>query len=101
MSFPGLDIETGGEIHVDFLSGYFRSVVFRIRALANKHNSVIFPPNIQRIHVGAKSSFSKTELHVDSNEENVWTNLGFLKPVWNAKDGGEFFLEDKGGVQGG
>ena len=64
MSFPGLNIETRGDIHVDFLSGYFRSIVFRIRALAEKNYSVILPPNIQRIHVGAKSSFSKTEFHV-------------------------------------
>jgi hypothetical protein len=94
MGFPGLYVETRGDIHVDFLSGYFRSVVFRIRALAKKSNGVILPPNIQRIHVGAKSSFSKTEFHVDSDEENVWTILGFLNPVWNARDGGEFFLED-------
>ena len=94
ISFPGLDIETRGDIHVHFLSGYFRSVVFRIRTLAKKLNGVMLPTNIQRIHVGAKSSFSKTELHVDSDEQNVWTILGFLNPVWNAKDGGEFFLED-------
>src|SRR5262249_32380326 len=65
MSFPGLDIETNGDIHIEFLSGYFRSIVFRIRALAKKNNSITLPPNIQRIHVGAKSSFSKTEFHVD------------------------------------
>jgi 2OG-Fe(II) oxygenase superfamily len=94
ISFPGLDIETRGEIHVDFLSGYFRSVVFRIRTLAKKLNGVTLPSNIQRIHVGAKSSFSKTEFHVDSDEQDVWTILGFLNPVWNAKDGGEFFLEN-------
>src|SRR5579863_6803349 len=95
ISFPGLDIETRGDIHVDFLSGYFRSVVFRIITLANKHNGVVLPSNIRRIHVGAKSSFSKTEFHVDSDEPNVWTILGFLNPVWNAKDGGEFFLKTK------
>ena len=95
ISFPGLNIETRGNIHVGFLSGYFRSVVFRIRALARKNNSLILPPNIQRIHVGAKSSFSKSEFHVDSKEENVWTILGFLNPIWNARDGGEFFLEDQ------
>jgi hypothetical protein len=94
MSFPGLNIETRGDIHVDFLSGYFRSIVFRIRALAEKSYSVLLPPNIQRIHVGAKSSFSKTEFHVDSEEENVWTILGFLNPVWNVRDGGEFFLKE-------
>ena len=94
MSFPGLNIETRGEIHVHFLSGYFRSVLFRIRALARRTNSINFPPNIQRIHVGAKSSFSKTEFHADSNDKSAWTILGFLNPVWNAKDGGEFFLQD-------
>jgi hypothetical protein len=92
MSFPGLEIETNGEIHIHFLSGYFRSVVFRVRALASK-NGVTLPPNIRRIHVGAKSSFSKTEFHVDSDDKNAWTILGFLNPVWNAKDGGEFFIE--------
>jgi hypothetical protein len=92
--FPGLNIETGGDIHVEFWSGYFRSLVFRIRELAKKNNNVVLPPYIQRIHIGAKSSFSKTEFHVDSSEENVWTILGFLNPVWNAGDGGEFFLED-------
>jgi hypothetical protein len=72
----------------------FRSIVFRIRTLAMKNNGAVLPPSIQRIHVGAKSSFSKTEFHVDSNDENAWTILGFLNPVWNAGDGGEFFLED-------
>ena len=93
-SFPGLHIETAGDIHIDYLSGYFRSIVFRIRALATKSNGLILPPDIQRIHVGAKSSLSKTEFHVDSEDETAWTILGFLNPVWNAKDGGEFFLED-------
>jgi len=93
-SFPGLHIETAGHIHMDFLSGYFRSVVFRIRALAKENDNLILPPNIQRIHVGAKSSLSKTEFHIDSEDDGAWTILGFLNPVWNAKDGGEFFLED-------
>ena len=94
MSFPGLNIETRGDIHVHFLSGYFRSLLFRIRALARRTHGVVFPPNVQRIHVGAKSSFSKTEFHVDSDDKSAWTILGFLNPVWNARDGGEFFLED-------
>jgi hypothetical protein len=94
ISFPGLNIETHGDIHVEFLSGYFRSIVFRIRALAKKENNLVLPPNIQRIHAGAKSSLSKTEFHVDSDKENAWTILGFLNPVWNARDGGEFFLEE-------
>jgi hypothetical protein len=92
-SFPGLRIETDGDIHIDFLSGYFRSIAFRIRELAKKNNGLVLPLNIQRIHVGAKSSLSKTEFHIDSEDETAWTILGFLNPVWNARDGGEFFLE--------
>src|SRR5262245_28590343 len=84
-SFPGLNIETAGHTHLDFLSGYFRSIVFRIRALAKKNNGLVLPPNIQRIHVGAKSSLSKTEFHIDSEDNAAWTILGFLNPIWNAK----------------
>jgi hypothetical protein len=94
VSFPGLEVETFGAIHSEFLSGYFRGIVFRIRETAKATYKLFLPQNIQRIHVGAKSSLSKTEFHFDSEEENVWTILGFLNPVWNAKDGGEFFLED-------
>src|SRR4051812_25139251 len=68
-SFPGLHIETAGDIHIDFLSGYFRSIVFRISELAKKDNGLVLPPNIQRIHVGAKSSLSKTEFHLDSEDQ--------------------------------
>jgi hypothetical protein len=93
-SFPGLHIETAGDIHIQFLSGYFRSIVFRVRALAKQTIGLVLPPNIQRIHVGAKSSLSKTEFHIDCEDRDAWTILGFLNPVWNARDGGEFFLEE-------
>ena len=93
-SFPALYVETAGDIHIDFLSGYFRSIIFRIKALATKNNRLILPQNIRRINVGAKSSLSKTEFHIDTEDKSAWTILGFLNPVWNARDGGEFFLED-------
>jgi hypothetical protein len=95
VSFPGLDIETEGQIKDAFLSGYFRSIIFRVRDFMLKSNSVTLPQNIKRIHVGAKSSLSKTKPHVDSDKEGVWTILGFLNPVWNASDGGEFFIADQ------
>src|SRR5262245_57680868 len=47
ISFPRLYIETRGDIHVQFLSGYFRSIIFRIRALAKNNNNLVLPPNIQ------------------------------------------------------
>lgn len=93
MGFPGLQIETHGQAHNEFLAGYFRSIVFRIRHRLKKDFSAQLPPEIQRIHISARSSLSKTEFHVDSKDKDDWTILGFLNPVWNAKDGGEFYLD--------
>lgn len=93
-SFPGLHIETNEVIHHDFFSGYFRSLVFRVRQLVKKRYGLHLPGRIQRIHLGAKNSQSHTEFHVDSKSENAWTILGFLNPVWNTQDGGEFYIED-------
>ena len=95
MGFPGLHIETKGDIHNEFLAGYFRSVLFRVKRTLKRDFNAQLPPDVLRIHVGAKSSFSKTEFHVDSGDKSFWTILGFLNPVWNAKDGGEFYLADK------
>ena len=43
ISFPGLHIETRGDIHLHFLSGYFRSIIFRIRERVQRHNGLILP----------------------------------------------------------
>ena len=95
MGFPGLNIETKGDIHNEFLAGYFRSILFRVKHALKRDFNVQIPPEVLRVHVGAKSSFSKTEFHIDSSEKSYWTILGFLNPVWNAKDGGEFYLADE------
>jgi hypothetical protein len=95
MNYPGLIIEHEGKVHIEFLSGYFRSVIFRVRDRVKKLNGAELPPNILRIHAGAKSSLTKTEFHTDLNDERAWTVLGFVNPVWNTADGGEFFLEDQ------
>lgn len=94
MSFPGLEIETRGKVHSEFLSGYFRSVVFRVRDLARQRHNIKLPAHVRRIHAGAKSSFSKTSFHADMADDRAWTILGFLNPVWNASDGGDFFLKE-------
>ncbi len=94
MSFPGLVVEDSAEVNHEFFSGYFRSIVFRIRQLAKEKYKLTLPPNIRRIHIGAKSSMSRTEFHVDFKESGIWTILGFLNPVWNSSDGGEFYLKD-------
>ena len=95
MGFPGLDIETKGEVYDEFLAGYFRSILFRVKNTLKKEYGVNLPLEIKRIHVGAKSSFSKTNFHIDSELKTDWTILGFLNPVWNAEDGGEFFLDNE------
>jgi len=94
MSFPGLEVETEGKPKDEFLSGYFNGLVYRIRALAMSRHGLKLPPRILRIHLGAKASTSKTEFHVDLEDENAWTILGFLNPEWNSADGGEFYLKD-------
>ena len=93
--FPGLNIETKGEVYDEFLAGYFRSILFRVKNTLKKEYGFNLPSEIKRIHVGAKSSFSKTNFHTDSELKTDWTILGFLNPVWNAKDGGEFSLTRK------
>jgi hypothetical protein len=95
MGFPGLNVETKGDIHNEFFAGYFRSILFRVKHALKRDFSAQIPPEVLRIHVGAKSSFSKTEFHIDSDNKSYWTILGFLNPVWNAKDGGEFYLADE------
>lgn len=95
LGFPGLNVETNGNIQNEFLAGYFRSILFRVRRALRRDFNAQIPPEVLRIHIGAKSSFSKTEFHIDSDDKSYWTILGFLNPVWNAKDGGEFYLADE------
>ncbi len=94
LGFPGLVIEDKGSIIEPYLSGWFKSLVFRISSLLKKEYNFKLPSNIKRIHVGAKSSLSRTEKHIDSENQNDWTILGFLNPIWNNKDGGEFKLNN-------
>ena len=94
-SFPGMNIEENGKTYDKYLSGYFKSVIFRVQRNLRKNNQIDLPDNIIRISIGAKSSLSKTSFHFDSPQKDHWTILGFLNPVWNNKDGGEFYIEDE------
>ena len=71
------------------------TILFKVKHKLKKEYSFNLPSKIKRIDVGAKSSLSKTNFHIDSNIKTDWTILGFLNPVWNTKDGGEFFLENE------
>lgn len=93
-SFPGFIVEDNGVVENEFFSGYFRAISFRIRQLILKKHNVRLPVNVQRIHLGAKNSESHTDFHIDSDNGSAWTILGFLNPVWNRKDGGQFYLDD-------
>lgn len=93
-SFPGFNVEDNGQIHDEYFSGYFRCLTFRIRKIAAETHGLKLPQKIARIHIGAKNSTSKTEYHKDTNIQGAWTILGFMNPVWNAKDGGELKIEE-------
>jgi hypothetical protein len=92
MGFPGLNVETKGDIHNEFFAGYFRSILFRVKHALKRDFSAQIPPEVLRIHVGAKSSFSKTEFHIDSDNKSYWTILGFLNPVWIEYKAGRFVV---------
>lgn len=94
MGFPGLLIQMDSDNRHGFLSGYFMGVIHRIRHAAKHRHSLALPIRIHRIHATGQSSLSKTEFHTDMDSDQFWTILGFLNPVWNAKDGGEFYLQD-------
>lgn len=91
-SFPGLNVETQGESNQLFLSGYFNGLIFRIRQRVKDEFKLILPDLVYRIHIGAKSSLSKTNLHIDSHNKDDWTIIGFLNPIWNKINGGEIYV---------
>ncbi len=94
-SFPGLLIEQSGTVKETYLSGYFKSIIFRVQRNIYKKFSINLPDKIIRIAIGAKSSLSKTSFHYDDEDKDRWTILGFLNPIWNNKDGGHFYIEDE------
>jgi hypothetical protein len=94
-SFPGfIVVETDGTVKNEHFSGYFRALTFRISKLVRERYGVSLPSKIHRIHLGAKNSHSDTEFHKDCEEEDAWTILGFLNPIWNSQDGGELYIDD-------
>ena len=92
-SFPGLVVEHKGEVMNPYFSGYFRGLVFQVRRRLEQDHKISLPLDIYRMHLGAKNSHSKTDFHKDHNDPNAWSILGFLNPVWNTGDGGEFYIE--------
>lgn len=92
---PVLLIQNESEIKNLFLAGYFQRIIFRISEKLNKAENLYLPYKIKRIHIIAKSSFSDSALHIDSDEENSWSIIGFLNPNWNSSDGGEFKINNE------
>lgn len=73
----------------------FVGLLHRVRQAAKHRHALTLPAEVYRIHVGAKSSHSRTEFHTDMDSDHFWTILGFLNPIWSSSDGGEFYLEDQ------
>lgn len=93
-AFPGFVVEDDGQVMDEYFSGYFRSLIDRIRQLALEKLDLELPRKIFRIHLNANNSASITEPHKDLDREGAWTILGFLNPVWNANDGGHLEIVD-------
>lgn len=93
-SFPALHIESSSRVQVRCLSDYFRSVIIRIKSRLRKEHGIKLPSHIKRIHVGAKSSMTKSSFHINSRSKEDWTVPGFLNPIWDAADGGVSYLSD-------
>ena len=93
---PGLNIEPRGDVHVHFLSGYFKGVIFKIETFRQEksYDLQFFRQIFSGFTLAQSPASPGLNFMWTSNEENVWTVLGFLNPVWNARDGGEFFLGD-------
>ena len=92
---PVLLIQKESEIKNLFLAGYFQRIIFSISQKLREEKNLYLPYKIRRIHIIAKSSFSDSALHTDSEEENSWSIVGFLNPIWNNSDGGEFKINNE------
>ena len=92
-NFPGMLIEQEGQISNLYLSGYFQCLTASIKNVFHKQHNFQLPDNIFRIHLGAKNNKSETLFHSDMNDNQSWTILGFLTPVWKAEYGGQINIE--------
>jgi hypothetical protein len=51
------------------------------------------PPNIFRVHVGAKNDASNPGFHIDVEDASTYTIVGCLSPEWSKDWGGELNIE--------
>ena len=91
-SFPGMKIIDNYEIYNQFFSGYFKSVLLRLKEVLRNSYDFTLPDKIQRIIVGAKNATSFTDFHKDSYNKDDYSIIGCLNPIWNNNDGGELFI---------
>jgi hypothetical protein len=91
--FPGIVIEQEGQSFNPYFSGYFHCLTSLIKdRFCNDYNFNL-PNDIFRIHVGAKNDKSETLFHSDMQDNESWTILGFLTPVWKSEYGGQINIE--------
>lgn len=60
-----------------------------------KEKSKFLSDDIIRIHIGAKAPMQDDALHKDSIENNHYTVLYYLNPIWKKEWGGETIVGDK------
>jgi hypothetical protein len=91
--FPGNVIEQEGQVFNPYFSGYFNCLTSLIKDKFYNHYNFNLPNNVFRIHVVAKNDKSETLFHSDTKDNESWTVLGFLTPVWKSEYGGEVNIE--------
>lgn len=94
-TFPGFVVRDNyTDVFNHYWNGYFTSLYEKINMKFYEKYNYELPNNIQRIHLGAKNEMSITDFHIDTNENNAISVLGFLTPQWSEDWGGDLQVEE-------
>ena len=98
-NFPGhVVLEKDGAVNNRSLFGYFAGLVEQLRHRHMEKYGELLPPKIKRIHLGAKTITSHTNIHIDTDEKGV-VIVGFTTPTWKEEWGGDLKIENQDEVE--
>ena len=94
-NFPGhVVLEKDGSVLNRGLYDYFSGLIEQLRYRHMKEFGQLLPPKIKRIHLGAKTLSSHTNIHIDTDQKGV-VIVGFITPEWKEEWGGELKVDEK------
>ena len=91
--WPGFIVKGKDEVRNHFWYGRFIGLLENIKNVFEKEHNFSLPPNIYRVHLGAKNTTSNTDFHTDVVEPYTYTFVGFITPEWSSEWGGELNIE--------